>query len=371
MGNAIADIPTQNNHLATKEYVDTTVVSAGGTEDLYGKTCPEGFVHAGYNGDGTIHCTEITTGETGGSININFTDGISDGSGHYFTVGGGDHFCLQYTVDGSGATSFTDINNNLRCQLTGGYTCWDAQCLETGNGGDNYCRDYNLGDNTYANVNDMATCSTDFNFCKDGNCIGGPCTVPDGDGFESIINYGGEQWAGCSHLTCHYAISGKVPRHVANGGSDPDDICDDVVYATTVDASSGVLGGHAWSADVGYISLQGIEYGVSLPSGLVSGDVTGYAWSPEIGYINFCNSGAGYCVHYDAPTDQLSGYAWSPDVGYIRFDGTDVNGDSLIDYGAFVDRNVNRVQGTVWNPEIGYIRFTEEADPAYYLESKY
>jgi len=364
MGNIIAANPTNNNHVATKEYVDESVAAAG-TVELYGKTCPEGTVQSGYNADGSINCNTITGGTSGGDVELSFDGGVNDGAGNYFSVGGADHFCLKYTVDSSGMSSFTEINDGLRCSLDNTKSCWDAKCLENDRGQDNYCRNYDFLGGTYTATHELGICGADGYFCSNGNCVGGECTVPDGNGWYSVIDYQGEQWGACTELDCHYASTGKIREHVLQDGSDPDDICRQPIYATTVNATTGDLGGHAWSADVGYISFEGTDYGVSLPTGLGSGDVMGYAWSPEVGYINFCNSGAGYCVQFDSTTDQLSGYAWSSEVGYIKFDGSDVNGDSIIDYGVYVDRNVNRVQGSAWNPEIGYIRFTEEESSEY------
>lgn len=120
------------------------------------------------------------------------------------------------------------------------------------------------------------------------------------------------------------------------------------------------LSGYAWSDNIGWVSLSGSGYGVSVDS---SDNLLGYAWSDNIGWIQFGGldtgsmpsgsgtqkknaqingnsfkgwiralsngggwdgwislSGAGYGVSQSPSTAALSGYAWGSDVvGWLDF----------------------------------------------------
>lgn len=403
---SVSGMPMDGNHVANREYVDQQAAAASdwqknqscpsgkvfsgydasgnivcedvsnSSSDLFGKTCPEDSVFSGYNGDGSIKCTSLAENmnQIGSSIQI---DGaISDGSGNYFSVGGGNFFCLKYSVNHLGEATYTEVNDGSSCNYGGSYTCWDAKCLEVDNGGDDYCRDYDLLSGAYVPAHYLESCASGKKCNAVGECRGGEgCTVEGGSGVLGKISYDGamgnpDVWIACTNLDCDYQNTGKVAAHVINDGSSPDDVCRDPLYATSVDTATGDVSGHAWSASFGYIAMgdgdagDGVDYGISLPANLASGDVVGTAWSSSVGYIRFSDEnledGIGYGVSYDSGTDQISGYAWSPAIGYIRMDGTDVDGNGSVDYGVYLNRNTNRLEGTAWGPSAGYIRFTEE-----------
>ncbi len=52
--------------------------------------------------------------------------------------------------------------------------------------------------------------------------------------------------------------------------------------------------------------------------------VTGYAWSSEMGWISF--NGLGYGVFEESTNGDLSGYAWSSNIGWISFNASQVSG---------------------------------------------
>src|SRR5690606_12033986 len=48
-------------------------------------------------------------------------------------------------------------------------------------------------------------------------------------------------------------------------------------------SSGGTLSGYAWSDNIGWISMNGSGYGISVSG---SGTLSGYAWSDNIGWIS-------------------------------------------------------------------------------------
>ena len=105
-GNIIADVPTANNHVATKAYVDAS--SGSGTYYEYGSS-------------GANYCSGIDI-DTGEFIEIN-----------------DDKLC-DYNLTNAGLTNL--------------YKCWDGNCLEEDEGGTAYCRDYNYSDGTWIAANE-------------------------------------------------------------------------------------------------------------------------------------------------------------------------------------------------------------------------
>ena len=125
-------------------------------------------------------------------------------------------------------------------------------------------------------------------------------------------------------------------------------------------ADTSGLSGYAWSDNIGWVSLSGTNYGVSVDS---SDNLSGYAWSDNIGWIQFGGldtgsmpsgsgtqkknaqingnnlkgwiralsngggwdgwislSGSGYGVSQSPSTAALTGYAWgSTVVGWLDF----------------------------------------------------
>jgi len=108
------------------------------------------------------------------------------------------------------------------------------------------------------------------------------------------------------------------------------------VYAANID-------GYAWSENIGWIKMQGANYGVEYNIG--SGDFSGYAWSENIGWIRFNSEwaevlsasnvngwdglislrGSNFGVNYIEDSVQgcyLDGWAWGSDiVGWVQFTG--------------------------------------------------
>jgi len=139
-------------------------------------------------------------------------------------------------------------------------------------------------------------------------------------------------------------------------------------------ANSTPISGYAWSDTVGWISMSGSNYGLTMAA---NGTVTGYAWSDTIGWVSAnstdiasCQSGANsrvqsgtwngwlraiaggvggwdgcismsgssptYSVAYDKQAGTFGGYAWgSTVVGWVNFSQvstagacTDLQGDN-------------------------------------------
>lgn len=76
--------------------------------------------------------------------------------------------------------------------------------------------------------------------------------------------------------------------------------------------SSDNVNGYAWSSNIGWIHMNGADYGVNVSS---SGAVDGYAWSSNIGWISFNSSDLSGCpsgaceARFDQSTGVLSGWA--------------------------------------------------------------
>ncbi len=64
--------------------------------------------------------------------------------------------------------------------------------------------------------------------------------------------------------------------------------------------------------------------GISVHAQSGGQPVTGWAWSSNIGWISF--DGVGYGVSEDSGTGALSGYAWSSNIGWISFNSAHVSG---------------------------------------------
>lgn len=87
------------------------------------------------------------------------------------------------------------------------------------------------------------------------------------------------------------------------------------VSAQTFD-SPAPLGGFAWSPNIGWVSFNGVNYGVSVQP---SGQLQGFAWSPHVGWIDFnSQSGcpAGSCAgRVSFTTNAFSGWARALNAG--------------------------------------------------------
>ncbi len=155
----------------------------------------------------------------------------------------------------------------------------------------------------------------------------------------------------------------------------------------TINASSGRMGGYAWSDDFGWIYFGS---GTDNPSGPVavdsSGVVSGKAKFLNAGYIDFNASPDGANVTVSS-LGQFSGYAWSSDLGWIDFgnvsapgfmppsaialsgtastinagntiyfDGSQYNTAVVINYETL------EMDGYAWSPEMGWLYFGSGTD---------
>jgi hypothetical protein len=75
-------------------------------------------------------------------------------------------------------------------------------------------------------------------------------------------------------------------------------------------ANSISLGGYAWSDTVGWISMNGTNYGLSMDT---NGNVTGYAWSDDVGWISANSADIAACQ--SGATSRIQGGVWS---GWLR-----------------------------------------------------
>lgn len=157
--------------------------------------------------------------------------------------------------------------------------------------------------------------------------------------------------------------------------------------SATINASTGQMGGYAWSDDFGWLYFGS---GTDNPSGPVtvdgSGVVAGKAKFLNAGYIDFNASPDGANVTVSS-LGQFSGYAWSSDLGWIDFGNvsvpgfvlppsialfgtaTTVNaGDKIYFSGSQYNTNVVinyetlEMDGYAWSPEMGWLYFGSGTD---------
>lgn len=156
---------------------------------------------------------------------------------------------------------------------------------------------------------------------------------------------------------------------------------------TTINVSTGQMGGYAWSDDFGWIYFGS---GTDNPDGPVtvdgSGVVAGKAKFLNAGYIDFNASPDGANVTVSS-LGQFSGYAWSSDLGWIDFGNvsapgyvlppaialfgtaTTVNaGNTIYFNGSQYNTNVvinyetRQMDGYAWSPEMGWLYFGSGTD---------
>jgi hypothetical protein len=126
--------------------------------------------------------------------------------------------------------------------------------------------------------------------------------------------------------------------------------------APTIEADTTDIEGFAWSSNIGWISFNGANYGVSIDE--VSGTLSGYAWSSNIGWISFNTSDLIGCptspcrASYDdgdflgwAKAMGADGHGWD---GWIHISGTN--------YGLTYDDSDGSIDGFSWGgPVVGWI----------------
>lgn len=76
---------------------------------------------------------------------------------------------------------------------------------------------------------------------------------------------------------------------------------------------------YAWSNQIGWINFGATNGSVSI----TDSGITGYAWSPYFGWINFAPAGSG--VTNAGGLGVLGGHAWGQNTGYISFTGVTIN----------------------------------------------
>lgn len=91
---------------------------------------------------------------------------------------------------------------------------------------------------------------------------------------------------------------------------------------------SGNLSGYAWGENTGWINFDPTNGGVAIDC---SGDFSGYAWSEKRGWIVFNCATDSSCSSLDHKV-KTTWIAGSCSVSYQCNDGTDNDGDGLIDY---------------------------------------
>ncbi|MBI2041830.1 MAG: hypothetical protein HYT20_02325 [Candidatus Nealsonbacteria bacterium] len=133
-------------------------------------------------------------------------------------------------------------------------------------------------------------------------------------------------------------------------------------------AASGNVSGYIWSENIGWISLSGVNYGVTINS---NGNFSGYAWSENIGWIDFAPAGPypaspNYSACLDLPgsgqaCNGISDYnvgGWARALsygggwdGWIKLRGTD--------YGVSISKTTKKFSGYAWSDMvIGWIKFS-------------
>ncbi|HMN19727.1 MAG TPA: hypothetical protein PKA31_04015 [Candidatus Moranbacteria bacterium] len=141
--------------------------------------------------------------------------------------------------------------------------------------------------------------------------------------------------------------------------------------------SDGTIDGN--ESGLGWISMSGANYGVTIPSG--DGPLGGYAWSENAGWIDFAPAGP----YPQAPNfaarrngDILEGWARIVSIaqasavgnsggwqGWIKLSGTAQNGTS---YGISINPVTRSLGGYAWSDELGAIDFSKASiNPQYEL----
>lgn len=113
-------------------------------------------------------------------------------------------------------------------------------------------------------------------------------------------------------------------------------------FALTTQAAD--LTGYAWSSNIGWISMKGPNYGVTLNGNQFGG----YAWSHNIGWVNFNNT-------------NLTGFAKALAASVTSgWDGQIKLGNGT--YG--VTNNGNYLSGYAWGDEVvGWVKFCNSGGP--------
>jgi hypothetical protein len=103
----------------------------------------------------------------------------------------------------------------------------------------------------------------------------------------------------------------------------------------------GSLSGYSYSENLGYISFNGSNYGVSLNES----NFNGFAYGENLGYISF--NGSNYGVSLNESSNLLYGFAYSENLGFISFSGINYN----------VSFNGSSFEGYAYSESAGFIHF--------------
>ncbi len=124
----------------------------------------------------------------------------------------------------------------------------------------------------------------------------------------------------------------------------------------TEGAADAEIIGFAWSSNIGWISFDGTNYGVSIDQ--QAGTLSGYAWSSNIGWISFNQSDLIGCPSNPCAA-QLTGNAFSGWAKALSADGNGWDGWIHISgagYGLTLDTD-DTIDGYMWGGEVvGWVK---------------
>ncbi len=126
-------------------------------------------------------------------------------------------------------------------------------------------------------------------------------------------------------------------------------------------SNSIAINGYAWSDNVGWISMSGSTYGLSMDS---NGNVTGYAWSDAIGWISA--NGADIAACQSGATSRIQSGVWSGWLRAISGNTTQAGGwDGCIsmsgsNYAVSYKQQTGAFSGWAWGSTVvGWIDFSQ------------
>jgi hypothetical protein len=128
-----------------------------------------------------------------------------------------------------------------------------------------------------------------------------------------------------------------------------------------VSSTSIALSGYAWSDTIGWISMSGTNYGLSMDS---TGFITGYAWSDNIGWISANKTDLSPCAF--AATSKIQSGQWAGWLRAISGGSTQSGGwDGCIsmsgtNYGVTYNSQTGSFGGYAWgDTNVGWVDFSQ------------
>jgi len=285
-------------------------------------------------GGGAIKLVVLDSLLVNGIISANGNSGNSGGGGNAGGGGGsgGSIWIITGALDGTGSISANGGTGG------GGPT-------KGGGGGGGRIAVYYFGTTTFSQANITVLA---------GGASGGagPGTAGPSPTFVSYGNTAGFAWSeniGWISFSCYNDLNPATPA--------TDHSCDQVIYGTNINKTTGVFTGYAWSENIGWIQIDPtgpypeaplIPSTINLTNGQMSGWARALATSGGWdGWIKMRGTLPDYGVLYDSVLGELKGWAWGSDVvGWVSFNCVNEGTCGVVQYAVTVDVNTIPV---VWN----------------------